>query len=377
MTPREQLLDLVDRRRTDRAIFAPLADSLFAASVAGTPWVSDVGLDEQIAAADACGYHACFVTGSAPDLGVNPALDVETRRTLANDQERHFLQVIRTPAGELTRTLVDRPTEGITVVEDWLDSADQLDIADAISEDLLAGHQDDRIRQTYGAFAEKAAGCGVSQVQLELPFFLYSLPGFADKPLLLHLTEADRYGRSMDLAERALHHVAGLLIDAGVDFIWIGAPGTELLNPPIWENVIIPQSKRLADHVRACGGRTHFHCCGQSAQWIESGYFNRIGMDVAETLSPPPAGNVMDLPAARRQIDRGIVTRGNIDLELIRTGDPVQCAEAARNVMQAVAGTPHILGAADALLYGTPVANVRAIQDYAAELDGRLHQEDA
>jgi hypothetical protein len=367
VSKREEYLDVVDRRRADRVLFAPLADGLFAASVAGTPWVSDTGLDEQIAAAEICGYHATFVQGSSPDLSVNPALEVETRRVADSPDERRFEQTIRTPKGDLARTLVERPGEGITAAGDWIGGPEGLDAADWISEDILAGRRDARIRDRYADIAVRLRPHGVTQIQLELPYFLYALAGFAEKPLMMHLTARGRFARSMDLAEQALGRIARLLVEAGIDFIWVGAPGTELLSPAVWEEVVIPQSRRMVERVRDAGGRVHFHCCGRSNTWIEKGYYDRIGMDLVETLSPPPAGDVEDLARARAAIGRGIVTRGNIDLELIRTAAPDACATAARDVIEATREHPHVVGAADALLYGTPVENVRAIQAACAE----------
>lgn len=361
-------LDCVDGRLTDAGLFAPLTDGLFAAGMKGSPWVSDVTPDEQIEAAVKCGVVAGFVQGSSPDLTVNPSLAglVATRRTAASDTERAFEQTIATPSGTLVRRLVEQPGRGITAVSDWLDDVGQLPVADWISEQILAGARDAAIRDYYRDVVRLCGDRAVSQVQLELPYFLYALPGFADKPLMLYMTEPERFGESMQRAEAALHHVARLLVEVGIDFIWIGAPGTELLSPDIWEAVVIPQSRRMMHVVKACGGRVHFHCCGQSRLWIEKGYYNRIGMDLVETLSPPPAGNVEDLAWARAAIDRAIVTRGNIDLELLRTGTPAACAVAARAVMAATRGWPHIIGGADAILYGTPPANLAAVRDACA-----------
>lgn len=199
-----------------------------------------------------------------------------------------------------------------------------------------------------------------------MPYFLYALPGFADKPLMMHMTEPERFAESMRRAEDALHHVARLLVSIGIDFIWIGAPGTELLSPDIWEALVIPQARRTVEVVKRAGGRVHFHCCGQSRLWIERGFYNRIGMDIVETLSPPASGNVEDLAAARACIDRVIVTRGNIDLGLLRQGMPEQCADAARKVLEATRGWPHIMGAADAILYGTPRENLDAVRQVCA-----------
>ncbi|MGC9453307.1 MAG: uroporphyrinogen decarboxylase family protein [Phycisphaerae bacterium] len=366
---RAELLEVTDNRRTDRVLFAPLADGIFAAWLAGKKWVSDTTLDDQIAAAERCGYHAGFVRGSTPDLSVNPALNVRTELVEQSDERRIYTQSIETPHGTLTARSEDRPGEGMTRVQNWLSDVSELDAADWISRQVADGAEDDRIRQTYSEFSEKVSPHGVSQVQLELPYYLYGLGGFAEGPLMLALTESDRYARSMELAEQALMHTAGLLLEAGVDFLWIGASGTELLSPDIWERFVVPQARRMVEHVRSLGGRTHFHCCGRSQLWVEKGYYDQIGMDLVETLSPPPSGTVEDLSAARKSISPEIVTKGNIDLGLIRDGTADQCAAAAREVIEATAGFPHIVAAADALLWGTPVENVVAIRETCEQAD--------
>ncbi|MFP4106555.1 MAG: hypothetical protein ACLFVU_10755 [Phycisphaerae bacterium] len=91
--------------------------------------------------------------------------------------------------------------------------------------------------------------------------------------------------------------------------------------------------------------------------------------DVVETLSPPDSGNVDNLTVARSRIDRQIVTRGNIDLRLIRNGTPGECAHAAERVILETKDDPHLVAAADAILYGTPVENLKAIDQACRAVD--------
>jgi hypothetical protein len=361
MTRREELLAFIDGRVTDTVIFSPLVDSLFSASVMGKDWVSDVTLDDQIETGLRCGYHPMFIQGTTPELSVHPALAVEVTMTGETDRERRFLQTLVTPRGTLERTMIDRAREGMTILDNWVNGPEDLDKVDALSDALATGAMDETILEKYRGIARKLSPFGVTEIQVELPFFLYGLGGFADVPLILFLTETERFKVSMDKAERAIERICNLLIQAGIDLIWIGSPGTELLSPDIMQQVIIPQSRRLVDFVHARNGRVHFHCCGHSARWIENGYFNEIGMDLVETLSPPPSGNVDDLRKARAMISPSIVTKGNIDLGLLLEGSPEDCRAAASRVIEATAGYPHILGAADAILYGTPVENIMAV----------------
>lgn len=356
-------LELVDGRKRDISLFAPLTDSMFGASAAGKEWISDATLDDQIAVAQRCGYTAAFVQGATPDLTVNPGLIglVETERVGESKQERRYQQRIATPRGELCRELVEQPQRGITAVSDWLTAPEQFAAAAWICEDILSGARDAQIRAYYRGIVDKTNAYGVTQIQLELPFFLFGLAGYATGPVMLCMDENSGYAEIMTLAEQALLHVADLLLSAGVDFLWIGAGGSELLSPAIWEKLLVPQAWRMTRYVHERGGRIHFHCCGQSRLWVERGYFNQIGMDVLETLAPPPVGTIDHLADVRAQLDASIVTRGNIDLELIRTGTPDECAAAVRRVRAATKGYAHLVSGADAILYGTPEDNLRAM----------------
>jgi hypothetical protein len=354
----------VDNRRTDIVMFSPLTDVNYAATFTGKKWFSEVTLDDQIAAAQHAGYVPAFVnTGQGHPL--NPALIdlVKSVEIEKKDHERVYEATLCTDVGSISQRTFERPYGEFGGERDWIRTEDELDIADWITKDVLSGRRDGLIRQYYGNFVQKIQPYGVSQIQLELPYFLYCLPGLSAGPLMMCLDKQSRYYTSMEMAADALEHIAEILIEVGVDFIWIGAGGTELLSPSIYEEVIIPQSRRIIKFVKSKGGRIHYHCCGKSQLWVDNGYFNKIGMDVLETLSAPPSGSIEDIGKARARIDKTIVTRGNIDLELIRNGNSKDCAKAARAVIEATSGYPHIIGAGDAILYGTPAENLVAIKE--------------
>ena len=358
MGKREELLDYVDRRRTDRFLFAPLVDNFYSMCLAKKKWYSEVTLADHIEAARVCGYHPLFV-GYTP----YPAFQTTTRLVEQDENRRRFEHTISTPRGRLVNHTEDRAFDSVVWLDATVSDVGQLDIVDWISEQVIAGARDESIRAAFTAAVAQARPHGVVEYQLELPFFLYGMIGFSHVPIMMYLDYPDRYQASMALAEQALYRMADILIACGVDFIWIGSPGTEISSPTIMEKVIVPQARKMVEHVHGRGGRVHFHCCGRSKLWIEKGYFNQIGMDLLETLAPPPTGTVDDLAAARRMIDRKIVTKGNIDLERILKGSVDEMRLAARKVMEATAGYSHLVGAADAILYGTPVENLRAIQE--------------
>ncbi|MBI5724925.1 MAG: hypothetical protein HZA50_13275 [Planctomycetes bacterium] len=361
MGKREDYLAVVDSRDCDRLIFSPLTDSLFATSLVGKKWVSDCTLDDQIQAAKICDYHPCFIQGATPDLFFNPALDVTVYCVDESEDERRFEQTIHTPEGMLTRTMVESFGGVMAPENNWIQSPPQLAVADWISRDVLDGSRDHAISQGCKTLADKAAGHGATMIQFDLPYYLYGLPGYTDVPPMMLTAAPDRYGHSMDLAEQALIHMAGLAIRSGIDFVWLSAAGTDRMSLTTWAEIIVPQSQRIVRQVREKGGRVHFHCRGQCRQLAEKGLFNQIQMDVLETLSPPPEGDVASLRRCRAAVDRHIVTRGNIDAGLLRAGTFEACIAIAQKTIEAAAGYPHIVSSSDYLMYGTEAQNVIAV----------------
>ena len=369
MNKREVYLKYVDNRCETGTIFAPLVDEEFSTKYAGKQWYSDACVEDVIQASEEIGYIGGFVRDNFLSFPMNPALLglQETKKVSDTGDRREFESVIRTPIGDLTNRFFETKGKRVDQEGDWLTDEEQLPIVNWISEDLISGNRDSLIVDFYRAFAEKTHPYGSTQIQLELPYFMYCLPGLSAGPLMMSLEGSTAHADSMALAQQALEHVAVLLVKAGIDFVWIGAGGTELLSPNVYESMIIPQSQGIIKKVKAAGGRVHYHCCGQSGVWIEKGYFNEISMDLLETLSAPPCGNIKDIGAARAAIDRRIVTRGNVDLNLILNGTPGQCVEATQNVINATKGYSHVVGAGDAILEGTPAENLKAMNEVVSQ----------
>ena len=86
-----------------------------------------------------------------------------------------------------------------------------------------------------------------------------------------------------------------------------------------------------------------------------------------ETLAPPPMGELEDLGWARKQLDPGICTRGNMDLEFLKTSTPAEIASRSAQILKETSGYRHIVGTADEILAGTPLENVKAMADSALQ----------
>jgi uroporphyrinogen-III decarboxylase len=159
--------------------------------------------------------------------------------------------------------------------------------------------------------------------------------------------------------EAILHaalHVFAIAMQEGIDFLSEGGYGLEMVSPGWYEKYDLSYIPRLTDWTHAHGGLFWYHNCGRTRELIRRGYFNRLGADVIETISPPPEGN-NDLAAARTLLDPRICTKGNLSLILLRDGTPEVVEEATRRMVRAVQGYSHIYSTADAVFAETPVEN--------------------
>jgi hypothetical protein len=147
-----------------------------------------------------------------------------------------------------------------------------------------------------------------------------------------------------------------IAIQEGIDFTSEGSFGLELVSPAWYQRYDLAYLPRMTAHTHAHGGLFWYHNCGKTRELIRRGYFNQLGSDVIETISPPPEGN-NDLAEARRMLDPAICTKGNLSLILLREGSVEDIEKATRKMVQAVDGYAHIYSTADSPYGETPVEN--------------------
>ena len=75
-----------------------------------------------------------------------------------------------------------------------------------------------------------------------------------------------------------------------------------------------------------------------------------------ETIAPPPEGD-NNLEESREKIDSNICTKGNLNLHILRDGNPDQIKVQVEKMVKAVKGFPRIFSTADGVLEGTPPEN--------------------
>ncbi|MGA4578934.1 uroporphyrinogen decarboxylase family protein [Limisphaera sp. VF-2] len=190
-----------------------------------------------------------------------------------------------------------------------------------------------------GPVAEAADLRGINALMLDF----YDDPGFV-RDLFEFVVEMElRFARAQ--------------LEAGADLIGVGDAAASLVGPRFYETFVWPYEKRLMDGIRALGGRTRLHICGNTRR-ILSG-MGRLGCHIVDLdfLVPMAEG--------RTAMGPGQVLLGNVDpVRVLRDGTPEEVTAAVAACHQA-AGARFIVGAGCEVPRDTPPENLHAMVTYA------------
>lgn len=180
----------------------------------------------------------------------------------------------------------------------------------------------------------------------------------------------ERFIKLMDkiviLDEKLIKAVA----KGGADFIFLGGPGSEMLSPEYYEKFIIPYSQIVASIAHSHGLLVYSHICSPIEPFLTMGFYNRMGIDLFETISLPPVGNVKSLEDALEKIDPRICTRGNLALDILYNSSIEEIKAKVYHILKQSCGRKHIVAASDYLFYDIPSESVRAMVEAAREWTG-------
>lgn len=129
--------------------------------------------------------------------------------------------------------------------------------------------------------------------------------------------------------------------------------------PGHWQKYALPLVRSNVALAHSYGTAVHFYDDGKMSAILPM--VVDAGVDVIETLSPPPLGDI-DLAEVKRQYGDRVCLKGNIDqVNTICRGTKEQVREAVRCAIDATGGgTGHILSTADSIRPESPIENIRA-----------------
>jgi len=146
-------------------------------------------------------------------------------------------------------------------------------------------------------------------------------------------------------------------VDAGADMIGIGDAAASLVGPALYEEFVWPHEKQLVDGLHAMGTRVRLHICGNTSHMVEG--LGRLGCEIVDL------DYFTSVATAREAMGPEQILLGNIDpVRVLREGTP-ETVTAAIAQCHDQAGARYIVGAGCEVPRDTPIANVRAMTDYA------------
>lgn len=174
-------------------------------------------------------------------------------------------------------------------------------------------------------------------------------------------TDRQFFDELLHLFHREMMQEIRLALSAGVRYFsanWYENSLSAGWSPKIWQQSFAPQLLELTTAIHNAGGKVNLYDDGKCAAILE--LLADCGVDVLQTLTPPPVGDV-DLADAKRRIGHRVCLMGHTDLlYVLLKGTPALVEQTVREAMQVGApGGGFILGTSDSVRDGTPPENIR------------------
>jgi len=336
----------------------------FDARLCGKEWVTEVTLADTKAVCSRFDMVPLYNAG-LPDLTrLTPGFTWEVTSASVDEKGRRVTgRTFRTPAGELQNRTVEEKRRGATQTRYPVEEEPDLAVLSAWLDALLDAADMEVIRQGVAQLRAEVGGDEALSIQWAMqPYELLCFPDTMHTAILAaECPELFRplMDKILRLDERLLDAVAA----GGGDFVFLGGPGSEMISPRYYEDFLIPYSRTVTEMAHAKGLLVYTHICSPIEPMLTLGCYNRMGIDLFETLSEPPVGNVRSLADAFGKLSPDICTRGNIGLDLLLEGTPAQVVEKSLEILEVAskAGRKHVLAASDYLFHDIPEENVQAM----------------
>lgn len=303
-------------------------------------------IDDEIAISKELNYIPMFMT-DLPGLIFKWEVD-ESRST-----EKEIVSVIKTSRGEWLRTDIKSDVKWSNEEGCPVKSEEDHYMVVAACEGVV--NKEKEIRDYFRDWRKRVGEDGVIVIGHPHPSWLaYQIN---PQDIFVHWMDyQDAFKQSMDAIYKASIFIMGIAVEEGIDFMSDSSYGLEMTSPQLFEEMDLPYIRAFSDWTHEHDSLFWYHNCGMTRKMIMNGDFNRLGCDVYETVSPPPAGD-NDLAESRKYLDKSICSKGNLDLVLLRDGKTEDVIQATKNIVAAVNGYKHIVSTADAVLTGTPPEN--------------------
>ncbi len=368
MNTKQRFIDVVKNGSDSPYVSLQIgADAGFDCKLAGKEWISEGTIEDTIRAYEIVGCDP-LLNVALPDLGsIVESLKWNTKIE-SSDNKRITFKNLETPFGEIHWQLHEQPRHGITpkLYPLTSDSENFFDIVNWYAQQTAKAES--RIGELVNPIVEQYGTTSPIDIQWNIqPFELLGLASVQDLAIKA-MTEPEEYRKACDLIIEVNIALIKQVFKAGADFVFLGGPGAEMLSPQLYESFLVPDSKKITKAVHQEGGLVYCHICSPIEPFLSNGYYGEMGIDLFETLSPPPVGNVKSLEKARQVCPVEMCTRGNIGLDVLLNGTKQEVEQEVIRVIQATKGYKHMIAASDYLFYDIPLENVKTIVETASQI---------
>lgn len=336
----------------------------FDARLAGKTWLGSATIQDTMAACRRFDMVPLYNMG-LPDLSaLVPSVQVETIATESREGKRRIYNSrFITPIGTLHSCTIDDELRGGCPVEYYVKSEEDLDILGYYLDALLDATDFSSITEGIRRNREILGEDEVMDIQWAMqPYELLCFPSTVDAAILATICK-EQYYALMDKVLRLDEKLIDAAAKGGSDFVFLGGPGSEMISPKYYENFLVPYSKQVTDICHNAGLLVYSHICSPIEPMLSMGYYNQMGIDLFETLSEPPVGNVKSIEDAFAKLSPDICTRGNIGLDALMNETPEQIYARSWHILETARrmNRKHILAASDYMFYDTKIENVEAM----------------
>ena len=129
----------------------------------------------------------------------------------------------------------------------------------------------------------------------------------------------------------------------------------------------------MNDAIEAQGKLSWIHTCGKMKKIAEAGFYQQMNVDVLESLSMLPTGNIEDMREIRSLIGKEIVTRGGVNCELMYGDDLKMLRERTEYVLESVKEFKHMMGDTNPSYPSYPWEDMQTVIDVVRD-SGRLFE---
>ncbi|MGN1099692.1 MAG: uroporphyrinogen decarboxylase family protein [Christensenellales bacterium] len=364
MTNRQKFIDYVKNGGEKPICSIQIgAGAGFDTKVIGKDWISATTIEDTIAVTQQFDMVPLY----------NFGLDVLSPSDLAwgtsgmeqNENTHKWHNFIETPFGNLTQDVIEQIHTGVTRTAAPVKGEEDLDAFEWVLDRILHGKNYGKLTDTIGECCKKIGDLGAIDFQWGMQ--PYEIFGYADtlNTMLMSIDCEDRFVSLMEKCLEISKKIVDCVKAGGGDFCFLGGPAAEMVNPYIYENFIVPYGKKISDHVHSKGLLVYSHVCSPVEPFLTKGYFNQLGIDLFETLSMKPFGNVASIEDAFSKIDNNMCTRGNVGLDKLISGTPDEIYAEVTHIMDMALkmGRKHMVAASDYLMPECKVENVQAMCD--------------